>query len=254
MKQVLFYLFALCTVTSRLVAQHGDPVHSRWSVVETEPAGAEVWLADSLLGTSPLRVALKSSDTLLLYYPGRFAWNHERAELAPPYLDVNTGVNRVVFRRIVRVRSTPSGAAVFRDDSLLGMTPCNVDAQDAALLRLRKPGFKDAVGITETQPGEAIVLLEPLDAMAQVPEVSFGGSNVRSPSLRVLLTAAAGLAAGIGAAALKQHADAEYEEYRNSGNVAALDRTRRADTYAGICLAVLELSVGYLVYLLFNDR
>ena len=103
---------------SRTAAQEIDPpVFDRIDVV-SEPRGAEVYVGDSLLGRTPLRISVSLAGKVRLYYPSRRSWNAQEGRLDQPLPAAGKGVAMVRFLRYVHLRTLPHGARVFRGDSL----------------------------------------------------------------------------------------------------------------------------------------
>ena len=61
------------------------------------------------------------------------------------------------------------------------------------------------------------------------------------------------LFAGVLAVHFKQLADERYAGYRLTGNEALLSETEKYDIYAGISLVIMQLGIGYLLYLVITD-
>jgi hypothetical protein len=158
-----------------------------------------------------------------------------------------------VLREWRRVTSTPSGAAVFAGDSLLGYTPLDVDpAAVPPVLHLRSPGWRDSAAVLSVADERGAHVLLARAEGPVLPDVLIDPSAARLPSASILVAGSVTLAAGVAAVVLRQQADRHYDEYLRSGDRALLDKTRRGDLWSGVCLAVMEASAGYLVYLLLN--
>jgi len=249
--QVLFAIL----FSSSVSAQGIEPKQSGYVLLESVPRGAEVYLGDSLLGRTPIRVDASRTASIVVYHPSRLSWNATSKRLGQHLPDERSGVVLLNFPSQTRLRSVPHGAAVFRADSLLGHTPLNV-ADDGSEYRLEAPGHASALwrGGDEAvlQEGEAnIVRLVPLDTRAS--QVRFRGDGFRLPPVRIVLPAGIGLVAGVAAVMFKQRADAKYDAYRDSMDDMLLSDVKKYDIYAGISLAILQLGLGYFMYLLLNE-
>jgi len=233
-------------------AQDIDP--PRFGMVElaSEPRGAEVFLGDSLLGSTPMRVARSQAQHIRVYYPARNAWNAQMQPLPDAMPGAGEGIVLLRFRRSILLRSLPHGAKVFHGDTLLGSTPLRVDAEGGAL-RLESVGYE---GVdwdpSSTTRSEFLLMLRPLDDDAG-SGVEYRGEGLRLPPADVLLPAGAGLLAGVAAVILKRQADAEYDRYLVTGDEELLSQTKKYDIYAGISLALLQLGLGYFIYRLFDE-
>ncbi len=243
-------LLLLCTASLR--GQDIDPPLHGYIEIASEPRGAEVFLGDSLLGTTPMRLRRSLARDVLCYFPSRDTWNGQVRALPEELPDAQSGVVILHFDREILLRSLPHGAAVFRGDSLLGYTPLRVDAEGGPLRvdALHHTGVDwDPGSVTRS---EYLLILTPSDD-ATAGNVSFHGNTWRLPPADVLLPAGVGLLAGIAAVILKQKADAEYEEYLATGEEELLSQTKKYDIYAGISLALLQLGLGYFIYRLFDE-
>ncbi len=110
--------------------------------INSFPEGADVYLDDSLYGTTPLQLDAVE--------PGEYDFTLEM----PGYLQFDSSIvvvdespvraPLIVLEKIIRVTSTPEGARVWLNDSLLAcQTPCElrIDPLDTLLLRIHKTGL-----------------------------------------------------------------------------------------------------------------
>lgn len=243
---------ALTAAAVNASAQGIDPPLTGMIELASEPAGAEVFLGDSLLGRTPLRIMAEHADSIRLYYPSRLAWDVQRRVLPSDPLHADQGVVLVRFDARVRLRTLPHDARVFRGDSLLGTTPILV-GRDAGPLRIEALGYAG----TDWNPVHAerrdmLVVLDPLD-MTMDSKVEFRGTGLRLPPVEVLLPAGIGLAAGMAAVIFKQKADGLYDDYLGTGDDSLLSQTKKYDIYAGISLALLQMGLGYVIYRILDE-
>jgi len=232
-------------------AQDIEPAFSPWVMVESEPRGAEVYRGDSLLGSTPLRVSRALADSLTLYVPGRAVWGAQSIEVRGPVPGEREGVVFVRFDARLRLRSVPHGAAVYRGDSLLGHTPLDVP-RDSSVLTLRVAGYDDVTVRVGEVEDEALIVTLP--AMGRVSMLEEWRGDIAAPTLRVAVPASLALIAGVASVMFKQHADGLYEDYLRKPEGALLSEVKKYDIYAGISLAIVQVGLGYLVYLLFVER
>jgi len=255
-RRVLLFamLFGCCTMltfTGVLRAQDIEPAFSPWVMVESEPRSAEVYRGDSLLGRTPLRVSRALADSLTVYYPGRAVWGARSKELRCPMPGEREGVVFVRFEARLRLRSVPHGAAVFRGDTLLGHTPLDVP-RDSSLLTLRAAGYSDVSLRADVVEDEAHIVT--LHAEQSAPMLEEWKGDISAPGLRVAVPAGLALIAGVASVMFKQHADGLYEDYLRKPDGALLSEVKKYDIYAGISLAIVQVGLGYLVYLLFVEQ
>ena len=164
---------------------------------------------------------------------------------------------------LVELASEPSGAEVYAGDSLLGHTPMRLRRVllDSVRVCFPSKGAWDAQVLrpdTAAPPADMGVVLLRFDARRMFEAVSAGRANVlgddlQLPSASVLVPAALGLAAGVAAVVLKQHADGLYDDYLRSGDESLLSQTKKYDIYAGVSLALLQVGLGYFIYRLFDE-
>ncbi|MBN1446711.1 MAG: hypothetical protein JXA28_02170 [Bacteroidetes bacterium] len=193
---------SFCIMVPAAVAQDIDPPLSGKINIDSEPRGAEVFLGDSLLGRTPLRIDTAIMRDVRLYWPSRLSWDAQEQGLPLQFLAADQGVVLVRFemrdwRRMLLGEISPDGEGN------------------------RQVGFRRTA--------------------------------LRFPSARVLFPAGLGLAAGVAAVILKQKADALYEDYLVSGDDALLSQTKKYDIYAGISLALLQVGLGYVIYLVLDE-
>lgn len=250
-KKIICLAFLLCCAHAA-EAQDIEPPRPGMVELASDPGGAEVFLGDSLLGRTPMRIARGHTKQIRVYYPARNAWDAQVLPLPTAMPGAGEGVVLLRFRRSVLLRSLPHGAKVFRGDTLCGITPLRVQAGDGPL-RLEALGYEGADwDPSSTTRGEYLLLLRPLDEVTG-NGVEYRGGGLRLPAADVLLPAGAGLLAGVAAVILKRQADAKYDEYLATGNEELLSQTKKYDIYAGISLALLQLGLGYFIYRLFDE-
>jgi hypothetical protein len=249
-KLICLALLLCCVQVTR--AQDIEPPRPGMVELASDPGGAEVFLGDSLLGRTPMRIARGQAKQIRVYYPSRNAWEAQVLPLPAAMPGAGEGVVLLRFRRSILLRSLPHGAKVFRGDTLCGSTPLRVHAGDGPL-RLEALGFEGADwDPSSTTRGEYLLMLRPLDEDAATG-VELRGGGFSLPAADVLLPAGAGLLAGVAAVILKRQADAEYDQYLATGDEELLSQTKKYDIYAGVSLALLQLGLGYFIYRLFDE-
>ncbi|MDT8324275.1 MAG: hypothetical protein RRA94_09195 [Bacteroidota bacterium] len=251
-KKAILLALLLCAAAT-VKAQDIDPPMPGMLELESHPRGAEIFLGDSLLGSTPMRVRRSDAERLRVYYPARNAWNAQVRTLPSAMPGAGEGIVLPRFDRSILLRSLPHGARVFRGDTLLGVTPLRVDAASGSL-RVDALGYE---GVdwdpASTTRSEYLLLLQPLGDGMRAGSVEYRGSGLRLPPVDVLLPAGAGLLAGVAAVIFKQKADAQYADYLATGEEELLSQTKKYDIYAGISLALLQLGLAYFIYRLFDE-
>ena len=249
---IAFFLFGLCAAGA---AQDVEPRYDNTVHLVSEPSAAEVWLGDSLLGSTPIVIAKDIAGAVDVYYPGRFDWDAEVQRLPRQPVAGNKGVTLLRFSLRSTVRSMPSGAAVFIGDSLFGYTPLRLDSAFArSPFRLEKPGYHSLRIADPTEHPAGGVHVLPINGDLIISgDVIVRNSDLELPPARILLPAGVSIVAGVLAVHFKQLADERYAGYRLTGNEALLSETEKYDIYAGISLVIMQLGIGYLLYLVITD-
>ncbi len=157
--------------------------------VETEPAGAEVFLDGARTGNSP--IALEDVT------PGLHRIRVAREGYAPAELGVELAAGpasaplRFVLSAMtarLAIRSAPAGAQVKIDGRPIGETPLESLSLDPGSreIRVEKPGFRSQVKRVESKPGESLslqVTLEAVPAAATVNQPKPSPSPSAPPAL-----------------------------------------------------------------------
>lgn len=253
--KTLIYIPLLLLFSAGLKSQDIPPRTSHIVRVESQPEGAEIYQGDTLLGTTPLKVDGRFLGRMTAYYPGRNIWNatvRSLPESAPSYLE---GVLFLEFPDRYYVRTVPSDAAVYRHGQLIGRTPLSISVDsDMDSLRISKPGYEQQyLGLQGLESQQFNIILIPLPNFEISEEVRSSEPAFRLPATRILLAGSVGLTAGITAVLLKEQADRHYNLYSEQGKQSSLDTSRRYDLFSGIALAILELSIAYLLFELLNN-
>jgi hypothetical protein len=244
----------LCIGAHPLAAQGMQFPDSLHVTLVSEPDGAEVYDDGKLLGHTPLRVETAHAPQIEIYYPARAAFKRERRTLNHP-VNAMQGVVIIVFTTWLRIETSPFGAEVRLNDSLLGTTPLLVSlASGGGTLRVSKAGYRTESLPVSLTVGRALLLtLTPDDSRAQQTQsVIFYHHAASEIGLNVLLPAGLGLASTVAAISWKQRANGYYNDYLNGYDPAAFDRAYHYDILSGCALIVTQLAAGYFFYLLFR--
>lgn len=106
-------LLCLCAAVFAmpLAGQDREPVHTGMVELASEPAGAEVFAGDSLLGRTPIRIRRAALPDIAVWFPGRDAWNAQvlRPDTAAPSADM--GVTLLRFSPRSLMTTMPAGTA-----------------------------------------------------------------------------------------------------------------------------------------------
>jgi hypothetical protein len=155
------------------------------------------------------------------------------------------------------INSVPFNAEVHYKDSLLGLTPVRFASEEIlnGNLLLKKNGYKDELFRLEDynfNKGAEIFLKPAVPKEEKVVLKNYGTSFVKKRSLAGILTSGIlAIASGTIAYNTKQKANDLYSQYIVSRNQDDLNKVNRYDLYSGISLALMQVSVGALIYFLF---
>lgn len=221
----------------------------------TGSGGEFIVRVDSVtIGQTPIRDAIIDTGRhLLTCIPTTRRWT-DLAIVETLFVVADTGIERNVYlRRMMQISSEPAGADIVAGDSLIGVTPLFIEhVPGGATLRLSKEGYTAATIVPGMVSDQFHVVLipdgtDPGSAMT-APALAAGESSMSS----IYITTAATVVAGVSAAYFKIKADGYYSDYLRSGDQSAVDNVRRYDVAAGISLAVSQIGMGVLTYLLLS--
>ncbi len=118
MRMRVFISVLLVGLTYTAAAQDREPPMSGLVNLASEPSGAEVFVGDSLLGKTPLRVRAAELDSITLWYPDRSAWNAQMLRAAKEGPNADQGVRLIRFSTRELFTGTPAGRAVVESQAI----------------------------------------------------------------------------------------------------------------------------------------
>jgi hypothetical protein len=148
----------------------------------------------------------------------------------------------------IMISSTPSGAEVFRGDSLLGLTPFLLPGSLPGRFTVRTLGLSPlGLSLDSTMRGNF--------------QLNFpGGQQMPTPlpkdgsrETRLIATGAVAVVAGILAASFKIKADNAQNAYLDSRNPTTSSSANTLDLKAGISLAVMQASIFLFSWFLLQE-
>lgn len=220
----------------------------------TNVDGARVFLDSDSVGVTPLTIpsVALGKHRLKLVPPDVENW------LTEPIVDsiqVQSGepqTFRYSFNQKFLVLSTPTGAEIFSNDSLMGTTPLVIKTELQSL-RLKKQGFEETtVEIANAKRGVLAVKLNKVWQSGADSSI-FSDSEEKPSSLRLYITGATTILAGAASAYFKVKADNSYSNYVRTGDPSQLSEVNRLDTSAGIALAATQISLGLFTYFILSE-
>lgn len=249
MKRILIMIALLLAVPSAGSAQSDSTAY----LVFTSPIHASFIVDNSRTDARPGdTVAVRPGRVVVeKIYGSRLTWTAHRFV---DTLDVQAGeVLTVKFSAPMEhvIHTRPSGAAVVREGTAIGMTPYRFAHADMLEpeLELLKEGF-EPVRLRPRRPLETIDLV-PIPNRTGAPE---GPVTPLTPSLNnETLTIASGIlmiASSVAAAHLKEKANRSLDEYERTRNPGALENVRRYDRLSGYASISMQVSFAGFAILL----
>jgi len=226
-------------------------------LIRSQPEGAEIWLDGRAIGRTPIRDTSVSvgRHVVALYHPSRLNWN---AVTVTETLSVS---NAETVERLVRlpgrvlIISDPSEAEVYKGGERVGRTPMEQSVERPAPLSLilREEGF-EPVSLSVDSAGFHTVMVR-LAAAPSLRSAEMDREEDKLASKRWLVggSATTAVLSGVIAAALKDRSNRVYDGYLLTRDPGQRDRSRRLDTAAGVAFAVMQVSIGILMYSLISD-
>ncbi len=108
---------ALLILSMPAAGQDREPPMTGLVELASEPAGAEVFAGDSLIGHTPMRVQRAILDSVTLWFPARDAWNAQVLRPSAEGPDAGTGVRMLRFDAQKLFLGVPAGKARIEDNS-----------------------------------------------------------------------------------------------------------------------------------------
>jgi hypothetical protein len=146
-----------------------------------------------------------------------------------------------LFSSVLYLKSEPSDAYVFRNDSLLGNTPLYI-SRGSGTVRLVKPGYRDA----ETSGFDLNNIIN-LEETGKRNGTSFYERNLFKYLIGGLVVL------GGTTAYFKLEADKKFDRYQLTGSDSYLKDTKRYDLISGITLGALQINFGLLLYYFLSE-
>jgi hypothetical protein len=229
--------------------------------VRTDCDSARVFLDSLYAGQTPLILdSVTAGEHLLRIVPPRpEEWNAGTISDTVTLLPGGQNVFTYALLSFVSLTSVPSGASLYINDSLAGITPVLLkpkNVRPGSILTLKMPGFEPAGIGPELLTGTALqIALKAGWQQRTDEETPFLRVGTGWNSRRMGIFASGGVAvlAGVAAAYFKISADDKQSAYLETGDPALLKDRRRLDTLGGISLAAAGVGLAVLSYLLIAE-
>jgi hypothetical protein len=252
-RRILILLLVLMTGSSFAFSQSDTILGVGYLSVRSTQYGIHVYDDTVWLGTTPLHdVSLKTGNHILRYVGGeKNVWP---TQTVVETLQVASGerIEKHISLPVnFHITSEPYSAKVILNDSVVGTTPCFFSLQNLPqMVMLKKSGFSDEVVLLTETTNRINVVLSPSSGQAE--NISYIVQESTRNDLPIYFTAAATITSGVAAVYFKVKADNTYADYRQTGNGALIQQVKNYDTVSGISLAISEVGLGFLTYLLLS--
>lgn len=222
---------------------------------------AKIYLDTSFIGSTPLTGYLirEGEYELKVINPkSLLEWENEN-EIIELKITGDTTIN-VNFEYYYFINTNPFNAAVFRNDSLLGLTPLRFFSPDELTgnLLIKKKNYKDYVLDLKNynyETGANIDLHS--KGIEKINDVVYKNRGTQFKTRRNLFTViglgAAAVTGGYFAIKFKNKANTAYDNYVSTGNLVQLNESNSNDTYFVISVVLMQMAIGGLIYFLFFD-
>ncbi|MBI5021601.1 MAG: hypothetical protein HZB59_09205 [Ignavibacteriales bacterium] len=230
-------------------------VHSTLSV-NLDYSQLKIYVDSTFIGVTPIDSAIVASGTHKItaatFHSSQ--WNNVVYEETID-IPLNSHVNKYIFiSKPIKIFTEPFNAAVYKNDLLVGRTPMTIGEWEKDMkIKLTLNGYRDSTISIVTNEFLPKIFLQQLTPPDGKSNPIFLDSDGTDKLLPVYIAGGTAIVSGVTAAYYKIQADKFYKEYRSSKNNQLLDRVKRFDTVSGISLAVSQVSIAILSYLLFSQ-
>ncbi|MEO8209925.1 MAG: PEGA domain-containing protein [bacterium] len=264
LKKIFFLIFANATLifAQTDTSSVPDTAKSYRISIISNLEDAKIYLDTSYIGKTPLLdYAVKEGKYVLKVVNPKslLDWENEN-EVMNLNLSGDTTIN-LNFNYYYYFDTNPFNASVFKNDSLMGLTPLRFFSQDelSGNLVIKRKNYKDFVFDLKNynfETGENITLQS--KGKESINDIVYKNRGTQFKTRRNLYTVigmgAASIVGGYFAIKFKNKANTAYDNYVSTGNTAQLNESNSNDTYFVISLVLMQMAVGGLIYFLFFDK
>lgn len=222
---------------------------------------AKIFLDTSYIGITPLtNFEAKSGEYKLKVTNPKslLDWENENEVINLILLrDTTISIN---FEYYYYFNTNPFNASVFKNDSLLGLTPLRFfsDNELSGNLFIKKKNYRDFVFDLKNYDFETGANIDlHSKGIESINDVVYKNRGTQFKTRRNLYTiiglGAASIAGGYFAISFKNKANDAYDNYVSTGNSVMLNQSNSNDTYFVISLVLMQVAIGGLIYFLFFD-
>ncbi len=229
--------------------------------ISSIPPGADLFLNGHSAGKTPHQQIIDQSGTLIvrLFSPSVNHWMRS-VTVDTVRLTAGSRIERhYEFDRVANIYSLPSGADISEESRVMGTTPLIYRQRLPAGVRIvvRKTGFEDLVlsdisGVSPIDP----IRLQPvgIEHDSRSPDLILEGYDESGLNgTLVYATAGTMIVSGALAAYLKETGNRRFDEYLRTNDPSLLQSTRRYDRAAGVALAITQVTLAVLSYLVLME-
>jgi len=222
---------------------------------------AKIFLDTSYIGSTPLSnfEAKRGEYKLKIIHPKTLLdWENEN-EVVNLKLSRDTTIN-INFKYYYYFNTNFFNASVFKNDSLLGLTPLRFfsDNELSGNLLIKKKNYRDFVFDLKNynfETGANINLQS--KGIENINDVVYKNRGTQFKTKRNLYAiiglGAASIVGGYFAINFKNKANISYDNYISTANSVQLKESNSNDTYFVISLVLMQVALGGLIYFLFFD-
>ena len=223
--------------------------------VRSEFTGVRVFIDTTFLGTTPVEnyVVAEGAHVLRFIHPANNEWLNSTV-VETIFVHPSDHIERTaIFPHRWTIRSEPYGAIVQHQDSVIGTTPMILSAISAKyIIRLTKENFQDIIIPLSNTGGEINMKMEPVERLIKNKYSSLQIEKQSDIPSSVYIAGGTVVVSGTVAAYFKIKSDRLYKDYRNTNSGSTLNQVRKLDIVSGVSLAVSEISLFLLSYLLLS--
>lgn len=224
--------------------------------VRSDLNGVRVLLDSVLLGITPIEpIGITHGKHILRFvHPEDNIWLHP-AIVETIQINPSDNIERIVsFPSLYHIISEPYGATIILNDSIVGTTPLRLVLEgEMHMIKFTMDGYAEAIVPLPSGGGIVNQKMKSLRDKDNNGLSLFLADHQSQNYLPHYIATGTAVAAGSAAAYFKIKADKYYKEYRRTGDNATLNRIERLDLASGISLAVCEISLIIVSYLLFSQ-
>ncbi|MBM2840565.1 MAG: hypothetical protein HW412_1093 [Bacteroidetes bacterium] len=224
--------------------------------IQSIPESAYVMLDGKLVGSATITIDSINPGlhVLTLQHRNVESWLTEPVSDTVRLEDGETKVLRYNLDRRYFVTSSPFGAEVVVDDSVIGTTPITMTSAFVRRpITLRKQGYEPASINLSDDPFVSASLNKLWQNDGNMDSYFRESSHAGSKPIGLYISGAATVLSGVAAAYFKVKADDKYQQFLQTRDTNLRSQTNRLDTAAGIAIAATQIWLGLFTYFILSQ-